>query len=300
MQHNKSAPHLSLMPQMIDSQDWLELILETGVAADQRGIEFLLSLRSVDKLWCEVVDRILGNHTWMMPSVGNGFSFVQNQLPLALYTARNALATRNPMVSWAMVSDSGIRTFRDNVNMIVAGMNAYRSDLPTQARCMAGLITLFKDRIVVQSLNSFMFLEKEHGLQLVRALLWAMRVHQNELDVVMLAATLLRIICRATRFGNIKHAIGVDCDGITVLMATMRANMQNPHLLMFFYAMLRELALDSEHSRAMLRKSGGVELIRNTLQTIGTYSRGQIHHEIQAFRPLTGADLLSPVLSYCQ
>jgi len=120
------------------------------------------------------------------------------------------------------------------------------------------------------------------------------------LDVVMLAATLLRIICRATRFGNIKHAIGVDCDGITVLMATMRANMQNPHLLMFFYAMLRELALDSEHSRAMLRKSGGVELIRNTLQTIGTYSRGQIHHEIQAFRPLTGADLLSPVLSYCQ
>jgi len=124
------------MPQMMNNRDWLELVLETGVPTNQCGIEFLMSFRSVDKVWCEVVDRILGNYTWMTPSVRYGFSFVQNQLPLVLYTARNALAARNPMESWKMISDRGIEAFRDYVNAIVAGMNTYRSDLPTQARCM--------------------------------------------------------------------------------------------------------------------------------------------------------------------
>jgi len=63
-----------------------------------------------------------------------------------------------------MTSDRGTEAFRDNVNVIVAGMNAYRSDLPTQARCMAGLVTLFKDRMIMQNLQNFMLLEKEHGL----------------------------------------------------------------------------------------------------------------------------------------
>jgi len=90
--------------------------------------------------------------------------FVQNQLPLALYTVRNALAARKPMESSEMTSDRGTEAFRDNVNVIVAGMNAYRSDLPTQARCMAGLVTLFKDRMIMQNLQNFMLLEKEHGL----------------------------------------------------------------------------------------------------------------------------------------
>jgi len=79
-----------------------------------------------------------------------------------------------------------------------------------------------------------MLVEKKHGLELVRALLWAMRLHRKELDVVMLAATLLRILCR-TRFA--KHQIGVDCGGITVLIATMRANMHHPHLMMLYYPM---------------------------------------------------------------
>jgi len=67
----------------------------------------------------------------------------------------------------------------------------------------------------------------------------------------------------------------------------MRANMQHLHLLMLCYTTLRELGLDGAGTQGMVRKAGGVALIRKKPQTIGTYSPAQIHHEIEAFLPLT-------------
>ena len=95
MEHRNISPHLPLMPQMTTCRVWVQLVLETGIPANQCSLEFLMSLRRVGQLLCGVIDRILGNHAWMAPSVGNGFIVAEQQLPLALSAARNGLAARN-------------------------------------------------------------------------------------------------------------------------------------------------------------------------------------------------------------
>jgi len=260
-------PHTSNTHMMLSDREWVQLILENGVPADQNGIEFLLSqrLRSVNVTWRHAIDRVLGNHTWMAPLVVGGFEFAENELQLALHTAHQALVTRNPMAE----TDTASLVFRQNLAIIIAGMNRYRSDLPTQARIMTGLITLFKDHFGVQHVRKYMDETCMYypspiadGLELVRGVMWAMRVHSGEYDLLMLCLGLLRLICRS-RF-QMLH-IGIGCGVVPMLLEIMRANLQHRALLIASYRILMDLCGETLAGKVYLVDVGGIPIIRKVM-----------------------------------
>lgn len=265
--HQSIMPHSNTARMMLADREWMQLLLENGVPANQHGIEFLLSprLRSVNVTWRNAIDRVLGNHTWMAPSVLGGFHFAENELPLALHTAHQALVTRNPMAE----TDTASLVFRQSLATIIAGMNRYRSDLPTQARIMTGLITLFKDHFGVQHVRKYMDETCMYypspiadGLELVRAVMWAMRVHSGEYDLLMLCLGLLRLICRS-RF-QMLH-IGIGCGVVPMLLEIMRANLQHRALLIASYRILMDLCGETLAGKVYLVDVGGIPILRKVM-----------------------------------
>jgi hypothetical protein len=266
--------------------EWLLHTLQHGVLANEEGIAFVRSLREVCPVWRDTCDDMFNNHHWMRPSVTAGFVFVEEQLHVLLHNARQAMLDHNPMLNHGLghVYQSGFfPVFREQVARIVQASAMYSSDLPTQARIMHGLVSLFRDPVIVLHVRRYME-DLDYSMPLVRAVLKNMKLYRREYDMMMLCIQLLRLLCRNR---NLCESIGVTNGALRVLLAVMNTEGQPASyapLRIACYNVLMGLCEGHMGMKGHVYELGGVPILRQVMRADLDFTAIQVVRTSGQFR----------------